>query len=106
MPKNSNKRFNVKDLYLKSLNNTTAEEFMVFDSDSSYLYLDSCVTRGLTGFKSDFIDELCAAVTERSYDTTTCKSIIIGEDIASFTLKDDTGELYTLKNHMAYASIN
>ena len=56
----SNKLLHMKDLDLKSLHNTTAEELM----DSSNLCLDSCVTGGLRGFKSDFIDGLHATVTE------------------------------------------
>ena len=76
---------------------------MVFDSYSSYFHLDSCVTAGLTGFKSDFIEGSHAEVTERSSDTTTGKAIIIGEGIAAHTFKDDTGELCTIKTHVTYA---
>ena len=76
---------------------------MVFDSDSSHLCLDSCVTTGLTGFKSDFIEGSYAEVTERSSDTTTGKVITIEEGIAAYTFKDDTGELCTIKTHISHA---
>ena len=76
---------------------------MIFDSDSSHLHLESCVTGGLTGFKRDFIEGSYAEVAERSSDTTAGKSIIIGEGIAAWTFKDDTGELCTLKTHVAHA---
>ena len=76
---------------------------MAFDSDSSHFYLDSCVTGGLIGFKSDFIDGSHAAVTERSSDITIGKATVIGEGIADHAFKDDAGEPYTLKTHVAYA---
>ena len=72
---------------LIALNNTTEEDLMVFDSDSSHLHLDSCVTASLTGFKSDFIEGSCAEVTERSSDTKTGKAVIIEEGISTCTLK-------------------
>ena len=63
-PENSsNNLLDAKDLDLKAISNTTAEELMVFDSDSCHFYVNSCVTGGLTGFKSDFIDGLHAAET-------------------------------------------
>ena len=77
---------------------------MAFDSDSSHLNLDSCVTSGLTGFKCDFVDGSHDTATERSSDVATGKSITIGEGIAAYTFKDDTGELCTLKPHVAYGS--
>ena len=60
---------------------------MGFDSDSSHLCLDSCVTASLAGFKSDFIEGSHAEVIERSSDTTTVKAVIIGKGIATYTLK-------------------
>ena len=77
-PENSNKLLNIKDLDLKSINTTTAEEFIFFDSDSSHLCQDSCITSGLKGFKSDFIEGSYAEVTERSSDTNAGKSVMIG----------------------------
>ena len=82
-PENSNNLLNMKDLDLKSLNNATADELMEFDSDSFHLHLDSCVTGGLTGFKSDFIEGFYGEVAERSSDTTVGEATTTGEGIAA-----------------------
>ena len=76
---------------------------MIFDSDSTYLHLCSCVTGVTTGFKSDFIGGSCTKVPERSSGITIVKAIIIGECITSCTLKEDNGELCTLKTQMVHA---
>ena len=69
---------------------------MTFDSDSTHMHMDSCVTEELTGFKSDFIEVSYAEVLERSSGTATDESIVIGDDIAACTLKEDNGELSNL----------
>ena len=48
-----------------------------------YLCIDSYVTRGLTGFKDDFVEETYFNIEERSTNTTTDKVSIIGESIAA-----------------------
>ena len=100
---NSTQLLSINNLQFTSLNNTSDDEVMLFDSDSTNLYVDSCVTGGLTGFKSDFIEGSYVEVAERSSDTTTGKAVTIGEGVAAYTLKDDDGELCTLKTKMAYA---
>ena len=93
-----------KDLDPKSLNNTQDDgEVIHFDSDSVNLYIDSCVTGGLTGFKTDFVDGTYVEVEERSSDTTTGKTSIIGEGIAAYSIKDDNGDDYTIFTKMSYA---
>ena len=67
-----------------------AEEWILFDSDSSYLNMDSCVTRRLTSFKRDFIEGSYDEVTEISSDTNADKATRIGEGIAACTFKHDT----------------
>ena len=93
-----------EDLNYKALNNTYDDgEVVRFDSDSVSLYIDSCVTGGLTGFKQDFVEGTYVDIEERSSDTTTGKMSIIGEGIAAYLLKDDNGEPYLLYTKMAYA---
>lgn len=71
---NQNPFFDFKDLDIKALNNTYENgEAIRFDSDSASLYVDSCVTGGLTGFKQDFIEGTCVDVEERTSDTTAGK---------------------------------
>ena len=94
----------LKDLNFKALHNTHDNgEVVRFDSDSVSLYIDSCVTGGLTGFMQDFMEGSYVEIEERSSETTTGKTSIIGQGIAACTLKDDDGELYLLYTKMAYA---
>ena len=92
----------VKNLELRSLNNANEDELMTFYSDFTHLCLDSCITGGIAGVNSDFIEGLHAEVLERSSYNITGKVIVIGEEFASWTLKDDNVELCTLKTHMAH----
>lgn len=87
-----------------AFNNTGEEEtVMKFDSDSVNLYIDSCVTGGLTGFKGDFVEGSCTDVPEKAMDTTAGKTTIIGEGIAAYRFVDDGGEPFTLYTKMSYA---
>ena len=79
-------------------------EVIKFDTDSASLCIDSCVTGGLTGFKSDFIEGSYQEIAERSSDTTTGKTAIIGEGISANKLKDDNGDSFTLLTKMACGS--
>ena len=76
---------------------------MTFYSDSTHVYLHSCVTGRLTGFRSDFIEVLHTQVPEKYSDSTTRKAIMIDEGIVAYILKEDHGELCTLNTHMEHA---
>ena len=87
-----------------ALNNTYDNgEVVRFDSDSVSLYIDSCVTGGLTGFMKDFVEGSCVEIEERSSNTTTGTTSIISQGIAAYTLKDNDGEPHILYTKMAYA---
>ena len=73
----------------KSLNNTSEDNVMLFDSDSTHLHVYSCVINGLTVFKSNFIEASHVEAAERSSNTSTGRKIIISEGIACCSLKDD-----------------
>ena len=92
----------INNLDLKSLHNTSEGKLMMFGSDYTHLCLDSCITGALTYFKSDFIEGSCTEVPEKSPDIATVKALTIGEGIAACTLKEDNGDLCTLKTHMAH----
>ena len=78
-------------------------EVTKFDTNSESLFIDSCATGGLTGFKSDFIEGSYHEIEERSSDTTTGKTTIIGEGIATCKLKDGNGDLFIVLTKMACA---
>ena len=93
----------VKNLKFKPLNKTNEDEMLLFDSDSTHLRVDSCSTDGLTRINSNFMEGPCTEVAERCSDTTTRKSIMFRKGIAACTLKDDNGELFSLKTKMECA---
>ena len=95
--------FATQDAELKALNNTNEEgEVIRFDSDSTNIFIDSCVEGGLTGFRSDFIEGTFVEIEKQTSYITTGKSSIIDEGIMDHTLKDDNGEDHTLHTRMAY----
>ena len=76
-----------------------------FDTDSVLLFLDSCVTDGMTPHKSDFkagtYNEL---TTNESYLGSGGSGAILGHGTAQYIITDDTGEQYTMEiPGMAYS---
>ena len=86
------------------LNNTKdSEEAIKFDSDLVNLYIDSCATEGLTGFRCDFIKDSYIEIPIRSTDTTTGKISIIDKEIAAYRFIDDKGEPFMLYTKISCA---
>ena len=89
--------------YIVFNNTDDVEEVIRFDSDSVNLYINSCITGGLTVFKSVFIEGSYVEIPERSTNTTAGKTTIISEGIAAYRFIDDKGEPFTLYTKMLYA---
>ena len=75
---------------LKALSNTYDEgEIIRFDIDLANFCVESCAIGGLTGFKKEFTPGSHNEIDERSSNTATDKTLIIGEGIAACKVKDD-----------------
>ena len=77
------------DVGLKVLSSTNDEEEVIkFETNSTNSYVDSCTTGGLTRFMDYFIPGIHQEIEERSSDTTTRKSTMVGESLEACTLNN------------------
>ena len=87
-----------------SLSNASTSSYLItLDSDTVQLYIDTCVTGGLTGFASDFIPDICKKTTATKTKTATGEATIVGQGKTTYTFLDDKGDLYTINTLMSYA---
>ena len=73
------------------------------DTDSVHLYIDSYVSQGIIGFKSDFIYGYLKPMDHESTETTTGTTSIISESLARHTLINNDGQLHTMTTQMSYS---
>ena len=74
-----------------------------FDTESVPLYIDSGVTDGLTGFKSDSIPGTLREIEPAHDETTSRATSIIAEGIANYDVLTDDGQLHTTTTKISYA---
>ena len=74
-----------------------------FDTDSVPLYIDSCVTGGLTGFKSDFTPGTLREIEPAHAATTAGTTSLVAEGIATYEVLTDDRQLHTITTKMSYA---
>jgi len=77
---------------------------IAFDSDSFEVFLDSCVTQALTGFKLDFIENTFQESKHVAIDTALGSMAITGKDVARFCIQDDDGDFVQLQVPIHYSS--
>ena len=69
-----------------SLSNTSpTSQLIIFDSDTVQLYIDTCVTGGLTEFATDFIPGSYNKTTATKTNTATGETTIVGQGKATCT---------------------
>jgi hypothetical protein len=68
-----------------------------FDKDSVNLYLDICITKALTSFKSDFIEDLFIKENLGTIATTTNLAAITTYSITHCIITDSMDKIYLLK---------
>ena len=79
-------------------NTTTPIHLITFDSDKVQLYIDTCLTGGLTGFASDLIPESYNKTAATKISTDKGEANMFGQGKATCTLPNDKGDLFTINN--------
>ena len=91
---------------LKSHSTDISSDLMSWDTDSSYLYIDNCVTRGIISHISNFFPDIFQNCKPEPYDDSSGLLMKIGEGTRSFKFTDDSGEFLIWKIlDMAYVPI-
>ena len=73
-----------------------------FDSDSADLFLDACTTKGLAGFKSDFIEHVFVEENLGATATASSPATLASHGIAQGILTDDLGQACALEFPVNY----
>ena len=68
-------------------NASSKSRVITFDSDTVQLYIDTCVTGGLTGFVRDFIPGSCSKTTATKTNTAKGEATIVGQGKATYTFR-------------------
>ena len=84
-------------------NDSTKIHLITFDLYIVQLYVDTCVTSGLTGFASDFIPRSYNNTTTTKTNTFAGEFTIVGQVKASYTFLDEKGYLWTISTIMSYS---
>ena len=87
-------------IYKALQSNTT--NIISFDSDSVNVFLDTCVTKALTGFKSDFIKGTFQEIDLRRTDTILGSTELTRRGTVIYNIPDDNRKTYPLKLNMNY----
>ena len=78
-------------------------EAISYDGDAIDLYLDTCVTGALTGYKSDFVEGTFVEKDLGYSSTAAGTTQITGYGIANYVISDDYGRKFNLKIPANYA---